>query len=341
MPAKKRTLPKNFEALLTNGDLAALKAVFDECDLDARGGFAKQTALAFDACPDALARWLVQRGASLDATDTWRRTPLHTRARSEHGRIRVLLELGADPNADAPMGTPLHAAAHGKRAKKSKLLLEHGAKVDARDEEGLTPLAVALRGCTNAEIEGMVRLARVLIDAGAREPSNAAELVTAIGERFEFHRERFAKDRVEAASSALQDLYGIFDVEPVARRRMHDGKSLISVRTSSWQERHAELWNLLVPSSGPAATVQGEVIRIAGRISREVLDDGGMNWDDEFRAMSRAFVEYVSSGQPLSRGDLSDARAVVAELVKRGDGDTARLTEIGRASCRERVYVLV
>ncbi len=68
--AKKKLLPKNFEALLENGDIAQLKAVFDTCDVNARGGYGKQTALAFDKCPDALASWLVTQGADLSATDT-------------------------------------------------------------------------------------------------------------------------------------------------------------------------------------------------------------------------------------------------------------------------------
>ena len=50
--AKKKTLPKNFVELLKAGELATLQAVFDTCDVDARGGYAKQTALAFDECPD-------------------------------------------------------------------------------------------------------------------------------------------------------------------------------------------------------------------------------------------------------------------------------------------------
>ena len=67
--SKKKQLPKDFEALLDQGDLAALKAVFDSCDVDAHGGYSKRTALAFDACPDALARWLVEQGADLAAPD--------------------------------------------------------------------------------------------------------------------------------------------------------------------------------------------------------------------------------------------------------------------------------
>src|SRR5688572_10451403 len=65
--AKKKLLPKDFDALLEAGDLDTLKAVFDSCDVNARGGYTKQTALAFRGCPDELTRWLVEQGADLSA----------------------------------------------------------------------------------------------------------------------------------------------------------------------------------------------------------------------------------------------------------------------------------
>ena len=165
---KRNTLPRDFVELLKSGDLATLQAVFETCDVDAREGFAKRTALAFDECPDALARWLVSRGADLGATDTWGNTPLHSRARSWRSNIAVLLELGADVNADtASIGTPLHAAADSKHAETARQLLLHGARVDALNKEGLTPLEIALRGCNNADLDRMPAFVKVMLDAGA------------------------------------------------------------------------------------------------------------------------------------------------------------------------------
>lgn len=51
-----------------------------------------------------------------------------------------------------------------------------------------------------------------------------------------------------------------------------------------------DLWNRLVPGSGPATTGQGEVVRIAGRLAREILVDGRMNGDADFAAMLTALV---------------------------------------------------
>ena len=40
------------------------------------------------------------------------------------------------------------------------------------------------------------------------------------------------------------------------------------------KEEFQSFWDLLVPPEGKAETVQGEVIRIAGRIEYEFLDNG-------------------------------------------------------------------
>jgi len=40
----------------------------------------------------------------------------------------------------------------------------------------------------------------------------------------------------------------------------HDGKSEIRVTKNTWKEQNQELYEMLVPSSGWASTVQGEVI---------------------------------------------------------------------------------
>ena len=326
--AKKKLLPKNFDALLEIGDIAQLKAVFDACDLNARGGYAKQTALAFDKCPDALASWLVAQGADLSATDTWGNTPLHRRARNRQGRLDILLELGADVNsASSSIGTPLHAAADSHNAKHARLLLQHGARIDAVDREGLTPLELALRGCNNIDLENMVLLANVLIDAGARKTPQMKEFVTKIGKRFEFHRSSFNPESVDSASRALDQLYEMFETPPVPSRDLHDGKSPIAVIAKTWQKQHEELWQLLVPSSGPAATIQGEVIRISGRIANELDGNGGTNWDADFKRMADAFLEHIRGGMPLPMQDLQEAKAVVAEL-KRKSGDTARMAQL-------------
>jgi hypothetical protein len=349
---KRKTLPKNFEDLLGDGDPEAIKAVFEACDVNAYGGVFKQTALAFNDLPDALVRWLVERGADIGAPDSYGETPLHARAGHWQGRIEVLLELGADVHGvDSRGDTPLHKAAGVRNARNVRLLLAHGARIEAVNKAGLTPLEHALQRCRNSDIEGMADVAEVLLQAQPRAPDTrpfAARLfgraaptdplisptmresVQRIGTDFEFHRSGFNPDSVDATSAALDRLYVLFGVAPVPRRSMHDGKAPIVAKAASWQERHQELWELLVPSSGAAMTVQGEVIRISGRIAAELDGNGGVNWDGQFAQMADALLLHLGSGNALPAPERDEAAAIIGE-VKRKYGDTRRLCELAVA----------
>ncbi len=326
--AKKKQLPKDFEALLKRGDLEELKKLFDTYDVNARGGYSKQTALAFNDCPDELAHWLVEHGADLAALDSYDNTPLHTRSRAWNGRIAVLLELGADVNhGENARGTPLHAAAGSYITANADLLLRHGAHVDALNRDGHTPLACALQQCSNLHIERMAALAELLLAAGARQTAEMKVFVARIGTDFEFHRGGFNPDFLEATSAALEKLYVLFDVAPAPWHILHDGKSPIVAQSVRWEDQHHELWELLVPSSGAAATVQGEVVRIAGRIGDEIEGNGGANWDREYGKMAAAFLVHIASGVPLAEPLLMEARAIIGEL-KQKNADTRRLCEL-------------
>jgi Ankyrin repeats (many copies) len=345
---KKKLLPKNFEALLKEGDLEKLKEVFETCDVNARGGYTKQTALAYNDCPDALVRWLVGQGADLMTEDNYGETPLHARARHWQGHIEILLELGADVHRGENLrGTPLHSAAGAHNVRTAQILLQHGARANAVNREKMTPLIYALERCSNASLENMAPLAELLLEndqpvqaklgglfAKIFSPQSKREdgpdlkaLITRIGTDFEFHRSNFNPDSADAASAALDRLYQLFEVPPVARRKMHDGKLPIVAKAANWEDCHQELWELLVPSSGHAATVQGEVVRLSGRIRDELDGNGGINWDADFRKMADALLKHVGSANPLPDTELADAHSITSELKGRR-GDTARLCEL-------------
>ncbi|MFE3178173.1 ankyrin repeat domain-containing protein [Amycolatopsis sp. NPDC059090] len=335
---KRKTLPKNFGEMLTSASLAELQAVFGRTELDARGGYGKETAIGYVDCPDELIVWLVDQGLDVDAANQYGETPLWTRAaRGEAAQIPLLLSLGADlERPRGHNGTPLHGAASRQRPETVRVLIEHGANVHATidGKPNLTPLLFGLRHTENIGIADMAETASLLLQAGAPVTDVARDLVRRIGTTFEFHRKGFNRDLLDATDAGLQELYRLFDVEPVPPRLIHDGTSPITVPDGTWQKQHQQLWELLVPSSGVAETVQGEAIRVTGKVAREILDNGSVNWDRSFRAMIDALPGYLASGTPLP--ELQEAQALT-KRTHSGNGtdeELARLSELAVAWVR-------
>ena len=114
---------------------------------------------------------------------------------------------------------------------------------------------------------------------------------------FESRKESISKEQADELSSLLDEFFDRFDISPVVVPHIdkHDGVSAITVTGKTWKEQYNELWAYLVPESGKAQTVQGEMIRIIGKVSYEILDNGGLNWDADYRNMLKALSGYMSS----------------------------------------------
>ena len=167
----------------------------------------------------------------------------------------------------------------------------------------------------------MVEIAEILLNAGNTITPEIQECVKNIGEDFEFHRENFSKREAENVDEALQKMYKFFMVEPVARSIVHDGVSPIIVCDETWRQQFNYLWDYLVPSSGAAKTVQGELIRIGGRITDEFYRNGGVNWDREYRKMVDALPRYFSKGNPLSDDELAEIETLISKIKGHGTPD--------------------
>ena len=91
---------------------------------------------------DEVVRELLTRGASPQSDDYWG-TPLHFAAANGHAStMRLLLKAGADPNAHAAdhRYTPLHEALIDRHVEAVRVLIDAKADLDARDDDGQTPL---------------------------------------------------------------------------------------------------------------------------------------------------------------------------------------------------------
>lgn len=332
MPKKKKRLPKDFHALLEAGDLDRLKAVFDTHELDARDGQDGPTALGMYGCPPELARWLVGQGADLRIRWGYDSTALGRHISIGNApMVETLLDLGAALEAsEETRGTPpLVDAAFSLKPAIVRLLLDRGADPRATDDSGRSALEAALMATRNTDIPNTAEIAAMLLAAGVPANDEMRKKVTRIGEEFEFHRKNFAADGVAEVDEGLGRLYALFDVAPVAPRREHDGVEPIIPTATGWQAQMEELWAWLVPSAGAAATVQGEVVRIAGRVRDEQYRNGGANWNADYRKMLAALLGHLGSGTALAEPDLALARAAGADAVD-GQGDEEPLDTLCR-----------
>ena len=329
--AKKRvTLPKEFKDLMDEGNIEALKAVYDRCELTAHDGrFSLCTPLHMGGVPDELVIWLVEKGLDINIPDYYGATPLYRQATMGRETVKLLLELGADIGKPNTYGeTPLHVAAEFFHPKTVKCLIEKGANVNVENDMGRTPLASVLMVCRGIYIAQTAEIASMLLEAGAKKTSAMKEKVENIGKDFEFHRESIHPDYLEAADQGLEKLYALFDVKPVAKRITHDGVSPIKLVEGSWEEQYEQLWSFLIPSSGAAKTVQGEVIRIPGRVRDELDRNGGVNWDRDYRKMLQALPQYLSLGIPLSEQELSETKELIAQVHGKDFDDEPRLDRL-------------
>ena len=332
----RKTLPRNLDELLKaaaeSGDEAQVRAALETCLPDARGGYG--TILSQRGCTASIARWAIERGTDVNATDTGGRTALHAVASyswSSGMSIEDLIGLGARIDVRCAYGcTALHYAAAAQNLPAVQALLAQGLDPNDRGTRGHTPLEWALERLMNIGFPAMVPVAEALLAAGAQVSDASRESAQKAAENFEFHRPGFNPDFVEETAAAVHALCRLLGVQPLKPRRIHDGASPIVATTTTWQAQHEELWGLLVPSKGACQTVQGEVIRITGKISHELFGNGGGNWDRNFRAMANALLRHLGSSIPLDAEQIEEARAVASGLLDDMNGAN-RLAELAVA----------
>lgn len=125
------------------GDVAGVTAALDKgAAIDEIDGV---TAL-YIACETGnadLAKLLIDRGANVDLTVSWQRTPLYASSKAGHADIvKLLLDRGADPDQVTKSQTPLHVAAENGCLQCVIHLVDAGADVNALSN-GSPPIHLA------------------------------------------------------------------------------------------------------------------------------------------------------------------------------------------------------
>ena len=327
--AKRKTLPKDIENYIHDDE--AVKAVFDKCDINAYGGFNAGN-IFFCFISEEMIKWCLEQGADINFRDRYDYTPLHFHSNSVKGEEQALLliKYGADVNAvDRLMKeSPLFFAARVGNLKLIDALLEKGADLQAENFRGNTPLGAVYAQAMPIDLPKIVTVTKFLVQRGAVITDKVKDEYLRVAKDIEFRRKDISADFIDKIDAAMDSLYEMLQVERVPKRQEYDGKSPIVVKATTWGKQHAELWNLLVPGSGHANTVQGEVIRITGKVTYELLDNGGGNWDADYHKMIVALRKYLNMGEQLSMDEYGEIAELTEDIKNKDEEDLNRLTEI-------------
>ena len=220
--------------------------------------------------------------------------------------------------------TPLFNAADMGAVDIVKLLLDNGADPNHHTRpvyDNQTPLLFMLIRMEPASGH-KAEIAEILIKAcGGKENipheewEKARDCIRKKGERHELDRANYPEFDFGPSDAEMNRFYEVFDVEPVKPIIKHDGVSPIIVDTSLPVGKiHDALWDFLVPGSGKCKNVQGELIRVTGRVDDEVYRNGGCNWDSSYSKMLKAVEKYLAMGTPLEDTDIEAARNAALEI---------------------------
>lgn len=326
----RKTLPADIEQIIASGDVEAVAQAVARCEIGAylRGSAYEPRLMHFPASEE-ITDFLLARGEDINSRDRYGRTPIHARVRSRClDQIPMLIARGGDINArDTSDQTALFGVVERFPVADVSRMIAWGADprvvADSRVYGKATLMEYALRQESLFDAPRALPVMRLLLSLGApvgeRVPVALRSMdrmrCTCITHGLPDH---LSQSRVDEASAALSELCALFAVEqreaqraPAVGERLELDPSVPALR------QHGELWDLLVPDSGQCQTLQGEVIRIAGRVGYEVYDNGGINWDRSFGKLLDQYLNVVRSGLPMPPDSVARAEAAVASLKSR------------------------
>ena len=317
---KSEFLPDNFRELMREGNLDKLKSVYDTCAIQAhvldKNWRWKNALYIYTPCSEFY-QWLVDQGLDINAEDKKDTTPLTEQAECCENNVEGLLKAGANPNG-TKWKNPLFIASRALLKDTVDVLIRYGADVNVPNKSfcGITPLDVLLKTTKYERMPDIYSIAEMLMTHKATSKGDPKKLVEQVGQGFEFRKTSMDSDKASKCEAALRKLYKLFGVEPVKKIVKHDGITPIKVTEKDNKKAFEELWESLVPSKGKCDTVQGEMIRIAGKLGHWLEEYSGdkRRWKTNCAKMLQALPGYYAMGKPLPPKKAAAFEALITQI---------------------------
>jgi hypothetical protein len=83
-----------------------------------------------------------------------------------------------------------------------------------------------------------------------------------------------------------------------------------------YDDEYEKLWQQLVPASGQAATVQGELVRVIGRLTDEFYRNGNGNWNLGYRRFTNFLHRHLLDDTVFAAHALAEIKEDI-EMIRR------------------------
>ena len=83
----------------------------------------------------------------------------------------------------------------------------------------------------------------------------------------------------------------------------------------AWKTEFSRLWDQLVPLSGQAPTVQGELVRSIGRLTDEAFRNGNVNFDRGHRIMCQFLREKLSDPSVFTTAEIQGINQSIDRIL--------------------------
>lgn len=263
-------------------------------------------------------RGLLDRGVPIDTRDRWRMTALDHAARAgAPAMIRLLLDRGADPNAEDSTWTPVTAAARWTERGVVEMLVAAGGRVGLRE----------------AVLMGDVDLAREILDAdptidvsaNARFVYSFSFLMLAVS-KSDLNMARFLIDR----GADLESTEDEFGWPALTIAAIQGDKAIVELLLGRGADIDHEDWSGRTALADAAASGHDEVvILLVGRGARRGLPDAAYLGDEAL--VARLLADGADPGRepnfaktPLRIAVQRGYTAIVARLLEAGPVENVR-----------------
>lgn len=275
---------------------------------------------------DAEKALAVLKEIGIDATNDIGETPLIVAAYLERIEVlKTILEQTSDVDYKMEGGiteTALLEACSQRRLESIQLLVEAGANIEQQDRYGMTPLSKIFTNTFSDPIPSAV----YLVSKGAKLTDKVLEM------GMSWNKERFT-EFLKTMDSVPENLPVITETSYPEKEEQTDSDLDIEhlhnrVNQKDYFKTAKTIWQKLVPKSGQAHTVQGELLRAIEKLRDEAQRNGNGNFNTNCHVL---LIGYL-------RNYLADDRIFDQETVKQITDDLDKLTKKNRPYMEDDVY---